>query len=665
MYIVRLYIGLDNESGPTYFEIQNEHLKLSSGTIVQGINTIDSFTFSMNPSNPGFDYIFDFKTHIEILNTRNGRVEFYGRVLCSSVSMGENGLIVKDVTCESALGYLCDTQQNVFATDWATGYFYNQLEYLIYNHNYLLDDEPHKHFIFEKPPGVTDRKVKSLSTWTAQKSTWELLQDIAKEEGGEFKFYQKDGLNYITHVDRIGEPKDTEIALSKNIKAITKDVDPSEMITRVVPFGKKENEKGDEVTIQLPEKWIDSVEGIDLYGIHMGIVEFEDANTQDKLRVAAEKWLENQTKVPFKYSVTALDLSLLGLDIDDFEVGNDYPLINQLLNISDRGRIIKKTINVLDETKTTIELGTNFKALSEIQQDYFRKINAKFAKIERNYVLNKKFESETTKLYSLIDQREDAITLLVSATGNLQDGLNGVSGRVDGVEAKLELKVGKDDNGQIVSMINASADNFYIDAGILTIHADNFTLARDGSIWAKNGIFEGHIEATSGFFKGDVYAENGEFNGVVNAAEGGDIGGWGVKPGGLFSRSQYMEGGNTFIETSIRSKPFNPESGDYRVYPVFMISQFNSSTQESVDTVQITHDGTIRLQDPDTYYERVFTLNAERGFSLITSQQIQGYNQPTRLGSVRFDTGEEYYLYLNHLGAEVGEKVEVCGYRVS
>ena len=44
--------------------------------------------------------------------------------------------------------------------------------------------------------------------------------------------------------------------------------------------------------------------------------------------------------------VNALDLSLIGADIDSFEVGNYYPLIHEILNINSIVRIVEKTISI-------------------------------------------------------------------------------------------------------------------------------------------------------------------------------------------------------------------------------------------------------------------------------------------------------------------------------
>ena len=81
MYIVS--IKNDNQT----FEIHNESEKLKNGKVVKGINAIDSFSFTLLPSNKGFNRIRDYKTLVTVYNTNKNRYEFYGRVLYSHTSM--------------------------------------------------------------------------------------------------------------------------------------------------------------------------------------------------------------------------------------------------------------------------------------------------------------------------------------------------------------------------------------------------------------------------------------------------------------------------------------------------------------------------------------------------------------------------------------------------
>lgn len=362
--------------------IHNRKEKLKSGTVVQGINTIDSFSFVILPSNKGFNSIFDFTTIVEVYNENKKRYEFQGRVLCSNPDMAESGLISKTVTCESFFGYLCDSQQPyVEEKNWTVREF---LTHVINEHNKQL--ESYKHFTIGEIT-VSDPND-NLYIGIQRENTWKTIQDkLIGKLGGEIRFRVVDDAIYIDYLEKIGVTRSTTIEVSKNMKSITKEVDPSEFITRLIPLGcklsKDETSVDDEgnsttQTVETEERldisrvnggknYIDFTTGIEVYGIHVGYVIYDEVTDEMNLLAKGQKWFEDNSKVQVKYSVKALDLSLIGLDIDDFEVYNYHPIINPFLGINDTARVIKKIIDVCEEVQSSFEIGDNFKTLTEVQ----------------------------------------------------------------------------------------------------------------------------------------------------------------------------------------------------------------------------------------------------------------------------------------------------------
>lgn len=83
------------------------------------------------------------------------------------------------------------------------------------------------------------------------------------------------------------------------------------------------------------------------------------------------------------------------------------------------------------------------------------------------------------------------------------------------VQAELELKIGKDENDQIISMINASADVINLTGNRLTLGSDNCTITKDGTITARNALLSGSIEC------GNYTSKQGQF---FYASNTGDCG---------------------------------------------------------------------------------------------------------------------------------------------
>ena len=423
----RVELQLNNQT----FPIHNHIRKLKSGTIKQGINTIDTFSFVILPNNIGFNEIYEFKTLVKVYNTKRKIYEFQGRVLQSNPSMSTNGLISKSVVCENFLGYLQDTEQKyIEEQNWTAR---DLLTQLLAVHNNLLADEPEKHF---KVGEVFSDE--NIYAGIQRESTWECInKKIIEKVGGEIQLrVEADGM-YIDILEERGTTKTTSIELSKNMKSITKQSDPSAYITRLIPLGAKitkettsTDEQGNETTqseeteervditsVNDGKNYIDDTVAIERFGIHIKHEYWDDVHEPTILKTKAINFLAENNKLLQKYSITALDLALLGIDISYIDVCNRYPVKNKLLEIDDVLRVISKTIDVVNETSTNVEIGDSFKTLTDLEIDRNNQINQAINTIEiveKNYVTNQAVTDITKTLSSYIDQKASAIQSTVS-----------------------------------------------------------------------------------------------------------------------------------------------------------------------------------------------------------------------------------------------------------
>lgn len=497
MHIVTIY------NGNTKREIHGKTEKLISGNVIKGINEIDSFSFSVHTSNIGFNLIRDFQTLVSVYNTSKKRFEFHGRVLYSSPSMDTDGCITKDVVCESYFGFLCDSQQPyVEEQNWTVS---GLLQHIIEQHNSQVEE--YKHFSVGEVT-VTDPND-NLYIGIQRENTWDTIKKkLIETLGGEIRFrIGDDGTLYIDYLTEIGEKRATEIKLSRNMKAITKESDPSAYITRLIPLGCKltkdiasTDESGNTTTqsVESEERldiasindgkiYIDDEEAVRAYGIHVGYVEFDDVTDPINLLQKGRKFLSENNKVQIKYSVTALDLSLLGLDVDDFDVCNFHPIKNKLLGIDDVARIVKKNLNICEEIKSTIELGDSFKTLSDIQIEQSGKVNSlvnTVGKIESNYVTNQKLISESSFFSSLINQAVESILLSVEETYTQQSATEEISETIKSelelLSNQLQLKF-SEVTTQINDIDGDLQSKFQEISSVFTFNVNGFTIGKTNS----------------------------------------------------------------------------------------------------------------------------------------------------------------------------------------
>ena len=485
--------------GKGWANIHGDRHKLTSGSVAQGINAIDSFTFSVLPNNPAFGELRDLVTMVRVINEKKGRYEFIGRVLNATPSMSETGALKQDVTCESLLGYLCDSETAINDGDETTISYRDLIRGLVNRHNEQLADEPWKQFTLGDTAwlgsrGVTEKFGRD-KTWNHLKK--HLLDPGICELG---LTITEDGKTRLDFVEKLGAESRTAIAVSRNMKTVTQECDPSSIITRLTPLGAKLHDGTEErhgiESANGGLAYIEDDEARQKYGIICGSVEFDELESATEIKAAGVAWLTDNNKVKVKYVVTALDLSLIGLDVDDFQRGNTHPLKNALLGIDDSGRITKKTIDICDPTKTSFEIGEAFRTLSQLQKaqtDALGKINAEVAIIKRDYVTNEALTREfDTVTSSIITQVEDEVLLSVSA-GYVDKGT--FDNYTAATTAELSLKVGTNAAGELTSMLKAKAN-------MISIESDYFTLTADGHITATGGTIGGFTIGANYIAKG-------------------------------------------------------------------------------------------------------------------------------------------------------------------
>ncbi len=405
-----------------------------SGTIKQAINTINSFTFTIYPNNRGYNLINTLTTLVKVLNTKTNKYEFIGRVLSPTYSMSSNGLVSKTFICESELAYLLDTYQSYEEIHNATVKGY--LERLIRVHNANTDSN--KQFTVGNVNVIDNND--SLYRYVAYDTTKKNIDDdLIGKLGGELQIRYENDIRYLDYLTEIGKVCTTEIRLAKNLQDIEQNIDINGYCNRLVVLGSKlksTDDEGNEVdleerlTIESVNngiRYIDDKESIKKFGVIQSQVIFDDVTDAKNLFSKGKKYLLSQ-RILISNKVTALDLSLIGIDIDGFEVGNYYPLIHEILGINDIVRVVEKSISIDSPHTNSITLGDLEKDIKKYNiqskkgyteaKEIAEAASAKASSIE-------KFTSD--EIYRVDDRLNAVIVDVKNKFGDINNSLNGTN----------------------------------------------------------------------------------------------------------------------------------------------------------------------------------------------------------------------------------------------
>lgn len=350
-------------------------LKLESGKIKKEINKIDSFEMSFYLNNPAYGKIKPLKTLVNVLNLKTNKYEFEGRVLGPSKNMDSSGLFDESYECEGELGYLHDSQQKHREF---RGSPLELLTDILNYHNSQVED--YKKFYVGNVT-VEDPNDYIYVYTSAEQDTYETIKDkLLDRLGGELQIRKENGVRFLDYLVEVGEQKDTEIRLAKNLISMSVDVDPTDIITRLTPLGTRIQSDDSTATdasearltiesVNNGVPYIDSEELKAEFGIQGGSVTWDDVTDPNNLLSKGRTYLSSQKTSLNQYKIAALDLFLIGLDIDYLDVGNSHPVKNPIMGIDERLRIIGKSININEPHNSDLTIGDKFKTLSEYQNE--------------------------------------------------------------------------------------------------------------------------------------------------------------------------------------------------------------------------------------------------------------------------------------------------------
>lgn len=428
-------------------------LKVESGVITQGQNVADSFTFSILPFNPGYNMIHPLKTLIRVFNTQTEKLDFDGRILRPIENMSESGVFTKSFICESELGYLNDSSQrhgeyhDISVRDF--------LQVMIDNHNAdVADDEVNKRF--EVGIVDVDSSTGTLYRYLGYESTFDEIEDkLISRLGGELRVRKENGVRYLDYLQTVGKHETTEIRLAKNLNSIKKDIDPSDVITRLIPLGARiESDDDDATDASQARLTIESVNDGKDYIIDeemetlLGTVivrsfSWDDITQPNILKTRGTQHLEEVNRIKEQYDISALDLHLLKITPQSFEVGNWHPVINPVMNIDEMLRIVGKTIDIINPENNGLLIGDMFKKASEYQQE------------------SNKSQQKVIELESTVERQNERIVAIRHELQNVDGILDDLNSALEDADIP-ELENAIDNLNQAVSNLTDALDNIPI-----------------------------------------------------------------------------------------------------------------------------------------------------------------------------------------------------------
>lgn len=225
-----------DKNGYIVYDQNLETKNLVSGSLNLKLTDIDDLDITVNQNNPLYDNVEPLITHIEVYEDE--KLIFRGRAIKPIKEMGSNGGFTREYVFEAIDAYLLDSIQRFDNDSGSSAKSY--LQKLIKVHNGQFSDR-YKDFElgncdYSDSEGIVQRQIDYPTTKEA------ITAQLIKKTGGYIRVrYDHDKQkNYIDYTKTVGvsHKTDTPISVGKNMLSAKQTIDPTGIITRLIPLGK-------------------------------------------------------------------------------------------------------------------------------------------------------------------------------------------------------------------------------------------------------------------------------------------------------------------------------------------------------------------------------------------------------------------------------------------
>lgn len=399
--------------------------RVSAGKLTLKEGEIDDLTLKVNQKSNLFNNVRPMHTHVEVYD--GNELIFRGRALKPTRTMESSGQFMQEYVFESIEAYLLDSVQRFAEVHNATPADFFRM--LIQVHNNSVPDW--KKFEVRKV-NVTNStdNVYRFVDYTKTRDT--IKEKLLTRLGGFLRVEYHDGKNYVDYVIDPGRDHqaDTPIKLGRNLKSASMTIDPTKVITRLIPLGAQieppQNETGNVANGTRPRITIADLNGgkdyLDIpdlqqeFGIINGTQTWDDVHEPQNLLRKANEWIQAQSATNTQWTISALELP----EYNAFKVSDRYLFINPGIVEPQMLRVTQRQIDLTKPYESSLTIAEKPFGLVEYQS----KLQKSLGRVEN---LKRVIESQAEAISewnARYDNSQQQIKDLSSALKDLENKVN-------------------------------------------------------------------------------------------------------------------------------------------------------------------------------------------------------------------------------------------------
>lgn len=341
--------------GSTLYHPNSVDYNIISGVIHEKLNDSGYMELTIPYSNPAYDSIVERKSKIVVFKDN---VElWYGEVRDVSKDFSKN----KSLYIVGEASFLNDTVQ---PQRKLTGTKFQVLEEMLNYHNSMIEAD--KHFqIGAIGKGATDN-IEVVTDWE------HTLDAIRKHLCGVEEYFRIRHVNGVRYLDIMpletyGKYSEQEIRFGENLLDYAEESTGADIATTCIPLGAKLEEEGIEgyqnyltcESVNNGKNYVELPSAISRLGHITKVVKFEDITDPNILLTEAVNYLKTAQYATLTLNLTAIDLSILRSDIDNYAVGDYVPAICEPLGMNALFPVRERQTDIVNIENNTIKIGAS------------------------------------------------------------------------------------------------------------------------------------------------------------------------------------------------------------------------------------------------------------------------------------------------------------------
>lgn len=400
--------------GVTVYDSRLSDYALLGLKVTTGVNKGGTAELTMPPGHPSYDFFINYRTIVEVY--RGAELLFRGRALYPSDDFYNR----RTITCEGERCFLRDAFMRPYLyQDTPAAIFADVIG--LYN---AQVEEP-KQFQVGTVTVTDANDYVRLENESAGQIA-DVIDKLVERCGGYIVFTTNTaGQRVINWYESLGYQSSQVIEFGENMLDFARSQSSTDLATRIIPYGAKNEETGERVTIASVNGDLDFIEDTDavaLRGVIARPVYWDDVTEPANLLAKAQQYLATSKMIITTLELSAVDLSVLDYSIDTFRVGDTIQVKSKPHGVNDSFLLRERTYDLLDPAQDKVVLGKDLTTLTGAavagNRDAMSQLHRTEHIIRSDYTLDiaQAVAEAKTTLSSLIQQTSESIMLEVSET---------------------------------------------------------------------------------------------------------------------------------------------------------------------------------------------------------------------------------------------------------